>query len=176
MTQMTLEQKKTRPIRAGVFTNLEPAERAIHDLMSAGFTKDEITVICSDEAKERHFREFEHQKPAGSRTPLAAMAGSALGASLGGAVLATGFATGGVPLIVIGSAALMTGTVLGGFLGAMMTRGVEKEAANFYDQEVAAGNLLVAVECHRPEADALLRRAEEVLVGTGAEPLPLSEG
>lgn len=176
MTTVTAEQKRTRPIRAGVFTTLTGTRRAIRELLEVGFTKDEITVVCSDEAKERHFREFEHQKPAGSRTPLAAAAGSALGASLGGIALAAGFATGGVPLIVIGSAGLMTGTLLGGFLGAMLTRGVEKEIANFYDQEVSRGNLLVAVECHRPTSDVLLTKAEAILSQAGAEPLPLPEG
>jgi len=176
MTTFTAEQKKTRPIRAAVFASLAAVEQAIKELLDAGFTKDEITVVCSDEAKERHFLEFEHQKPAGSRTPLAAIAGSALGASLGGVTLAAGFATGGVTLIVIGSAGLMTGTVLGGFLGAMMTRGVEKEIANFYDQEVGEGNLLVAVECHRPRGELLLDRAEQILSASGAKPLPLPEG
>src|SRR6185436_17899022 len=116
MTAVTAEQRQTRPIRAGVFADLSAVESAIQGLLEAGFTKEEITVVCSDEAKERHFRQYEHQKPAGSHTPLAAVAGSALGASLGGVTLAAGLATGGVPLIVLGSAGLMTGTVLGGFL------------------------------------------------------------
>jgi hypothetical protein len=73
-------------------------------------------------------------------------------------------------------AGMMTGGLLGGFLGAMLTRGVEKEVANFYDQEVTDGNLLVAVECHRPDAEVLLAGAEHILSEAGAEPLPLPEG
>jgi hypothetical protein len=64
--------------------------------------------------------------------------------------------------------------VLGGFLGAMATRGVEKEAANFYDQAVSQGKLLVAVEEH--EQLPSLALAEHVLAESGAEPLPLPEG
>jgi hypothetical protein len=176
MTIPTTEQKKASPIRAGVFADLRAAERSVAALLEVGFSAEEITVICSDETKERHFREFEHQHPAGKHTPLAAAAGGALGASLGGVTLAAGLATGGVPLIIVGGAGMMTGGLLGGFLGAMLTRGVEKEVANFYDQEVTDGNLLVAVECHRPDAEVLLVRAEHILSEAGAEPLPLPEG
>ena len=36
-----------RPIRVGVFENVEQADAAVSDLLAAGFTKEEITVICS---------------------------------------------------------------------------------------------------------------------------------
>src|SRR4029079_10492339 len=110
----------------------------------AGFQKEQITVICSDDTKERYFREFEHQEPAGSHTTAAAATGGAIGATIGGgAAGAVGVATGGLPLLVAGGVGLMAGAVWGGFLGAMMTRGLEKEAANYYDQAVQGGKLLV---------------------------------
>jgi hypothetical protein len=58
----------------------------------------------------------------------------------------------------------------------MLTRGIETEVANFYDQEVAAGNLLVAVEVDEPEAKPNLADAERILAEVGAKPLPLPEG
>ena len=70
----------------------------------------------------------------------------------------------------------MAGAVWGSFIGAMMTRGIEKEAANFYDQEVQRGKLLVTVdECPR-EGGPTLEDAERVLGEAGAAPIPLSEG
>jgi hypothetical protein len=178
MAQLTMPEKETRPIRAGVFSSLVAADDAICKLLSAGFTKDQITVICSDEAKERHFREFEHQKPAGAITPAAMAIGGTLGAALGGITVAAGLAAGGLPLVIVGGAALMTGSVVGSFLGAMLTRGFEKEAANFYDQAVAEGKLLVAVECHAADAQECLDRAARILDEAGAEahPVPLPEG
>src|SRR5262245_56677608 len=126
------------PVRAAVFATLQQAEAAVNGLLAAGFATNEITVVCSDKTMERNFRAFEHQKPAGANTPVAATVGGAIGATLFGltAVAATA-ATGGVPLAIAGGWAVMTGGVAGGFLGAMMTRGVEKEAANYYDQAVA---------------------------------------
>src|SRR5688500_16718604 len=119
------------PVRVGVFDSVGDADRAVAALLEAGFSQDEITVICSDRSKEQWFRAFEHQDPAGSKTPAAAAAGSAIGAALGGfTALAAGAATGGVSLVAAGGLAAWTGGIVGGLVGAMLTRGVEKEAAN----------------------------------------------
>lgn len=151
-----------RPIRAGVFSTLGAAHAAVDRLRAAGFSADDLTVVCSDETKEREFREFEHEQPAGTNTPAAAAAGGTVGAALGG--------------VAAGAAGIAAGGLLGGFLGAMLTRGVEKEAANFYDQAVTDGNLLVTVHAEGEDAAAKLARAERILAESGAEPLPLSEG
>jgi hypothetical protein len=166
-----------RSVRAGVFSSLAKAHRAVDLLRAAGFTTSQITVVCSDETKEREFHDLEHQKPAGTNAPAAAATLGAVGATVGGlAAGAAGIATGGLPLIVAGGAGLLTGGMLGGFLGAMLTRGVEKEAANFYDQAVTDGKLLVTVEVDAADAKARLARAESILSEAGAEPLPLPAG
>ena len=168
-----------RPVRAGVFATVGAAHLAVGRLRAAGFVPDQITVVCSDEQKAREFRTFEHERPAGKNTPAAAAAGGTLGAALGGiagtAAGVAGAIAGGLPLIV-GGAGLLTGGVVGGFLGAMMTRGVEKEAANFYDQAVTEGKLLVTVSAHGDAAAGQLAQAERILASSGAEPLPLPEG
>ena len=169
--------QSTQPIRLGIFATVPAAERTVQDLLSAGFTADQITVICSDPWKERSFEQFHHQDPAGTTTPAKAMAGGAIGAALGGlTVLAGAAATGGTALLAAGGAVAWTGGVLGGLIGAMVSRGVEKELANFYDQEVQRGNLLVAVEDHGQDARHRLSEAEQILADAGAEPLPLLEG
>ena len=175
MSQTTLPERLQRPVRAGVFPTVAAASEAVRRLLAAGFSKEQITVICSDETKEKYFSEFEHQQPAGANTPAAAAVGGAIGASLGGAAAgAVGLALGGVPLIGAAGIGIWAGGVLGGFLGAMATRGIEKEAANYYDQAVAEGKLLVAVEEHDQLPSLAL--AEHVLADSGAEPLPLREG
>ena len=175
-----------RPVRVGVFSTVAATERVVSELLAAGFSKDEITVMCSDEAKERHFREFEHQQPAGAHTAAAAATGGVIGAALGGlTVLAAGAATGGIGLLAAGGIAAWSGGIMGGLVGAMLTRGVEKEAANFYDQAVQQGKLLVAVEEHvveehavvdHDQREARLATAAGILSVAGAEPLPLPEG
>jgi hypothetical protein len=182
MSTPTLAEKQQRPIRAGVYATVEETRKAVEQLLAAGFTKDQITVICSDDTKERYFREFEHQEQAGSNTPAAAATGGAIGATLGSlATGAVGMAIGGVPLIVAGGIGLMAGAIWGGFIGAMMTRGIEKEAANFYDQEVQEGKLLVTVEKKHGEPAHVSGRpslydAERILSEAGAQPLPLHKG
>ncbi len=181
MTKSTLAEKQCQPIRAAVYSTVPEAKDAVTRLLAAGFTNHQITVICSDDTKERYFREFEHQEKAGANTPAAAATGGAIGATLGSlATGAVGLAIGGVPLLVAGGIGLMAGAVWGGFIGAMMTRGIEKEAADFYDQEVQAGKLLVTVEQTReecqPDAHPSLADAERILAEAGAHPMPLPEG
>jgi hypothetical protein len=164
------------PIRVGVYKTVAAADRAVDRLLAEGFTKEQITVICSDEHKERHFKEFADE-PAGANTPAAVAIGGSIGAALGGlTAIAAGAATGGLGLLVTGGTAAWTGGVLGGFLGAMMTRGGEKEPADFYADAVKRGDLLVAVEVHGPERDAVLAQAGRILAETGSDPLPLTEG
>ena len=177
MSKSMLTEKPCQPIRAAVYSTVAETKDAVSRLLAAGFTKDQITVICSDDTKERYFRDFEHQEKAGANTPAAAATGGAIGATLGSlATGAVGLAIGGVPLIVAGGIGLMAGAVWGGFIGAMMTRGVEKEAANFYDQEVQAGKLLVTVEQCQPGARPSLEDAERIFADAGANPLPLAQG
>src|SRR5205085_3297891 len=108
----------------------------------------------------QHFRQFEHQDPAGTHTGAATATGGAVGATLGGlAALAATAATGGVALLAVSGIAAWTGAVVGGLVGAMMTRGVEKELANYYDQAVTEGKILVAVEDQSPRQQERLAEA-----------------
>jgi hypothetical protein len=166
-----------RPFRAGVFSTVPQAKEAVAALLAEGFSVDQITVVCSDEVKERHFREFEHTEPAGTNTPAAAAVGSAVGAAVMGAATATlGSLFSVDAAAAMGGAGLWTGTIFGGFVGAMLSRGTENELANFYNQALQEGRILVAAESHGPEAEVQLARAAAVLAEKGADPLPLTEG
>ena len=165
------------PLEAGVFSSIEDAQRAVHSLLDAGFTHANITVVCSDETKERYFSEFDHQQPAGTHTTTATIAGGTIGAILGGAtVIASAVATGSLTLWAAGPITAWAGGVAGGLVGAMMTRGVEKELANFYQQAVVSGQILVAAEDHGPDCQGRLTTAAQILADAGAVPMPMSEG
>jgi len=176
-----MSEQDTASIRseAGVFTSVDDARRAVYGLLEAGFTPKEITVVCSDDTKERYFREFEHQHPAGSNAVSAALAGGTIGAAVGGvSAIASSSAIGAAALWVAGPIAgvVGAGAVLGGLVGAMMTRGVEKEAADYYQQAVLSGDILVAAEHEGPDHEPRLKKAAQVLAQAGARPLPLREG
>jgi hypothetical protein len=174
---MNASAESPRPVRAGVFLDLPAADTVVQRLLAAGFSKEEISVICSDEAVEKHFRRYEHQDPAGTLTPNTVAKGTTVGAAVGGMIgIAVGAATGTVPLLIAGAAGLSGGSAMGGFLGAMLTRGEEKELANFYDQAVRGGRILVGVEVHGSNSQARLQKAAKIIADGGAEPVPLPEG
>jgi hypothetical protein len=170
--------KKDLPMRAGVYSDIRQVDSVVLALLAAGFTHQEITIVCSDEAAKHHFRDFARQDPAGARLPVAAATGGAAGAAVGGvATAAIALATGVLPVAIIGSAGLMTGGVVGSLLGAFLTRGGEQEPADFYDQAVQDGKLLVVVE-RKNENDSgeKLASAERLFTESGSKPLPLPEG
>ena len=169
-----------RPIRVGIYSTLASADQAVGDLVAAGFTKDEISVVCSNEHIERHFEAFHHEDPAGTTTPRNAAIGGAIGATLGSLSVAAGAAaTGGASLLFTGGIAAWAGGVFGGLIGAMASRGVEPEIADYYNQAVQRGKILVAVDLTEEEEAAQrerLKKAEDILAAAGAEPLPMREG
>jgi hypothetical protein len=166
-----------RPVEVGSFNTVDAARTAVQGLLAAGFTTEHITVVCSDETKADLFHEFEHQKPAGSHAAAATAIGSTIGATLGGlTAFATVLATGNATLWAAGPISVWGGGVAGGLVGAMMTRGVEKELANFYQQAVIDGQILVAAEDNSPNSEASLARAAKILADAGAKPLSLPEG
>jgi hypothetical protein len=176
-TTVDRQATQERPLEVGIYSTVDAAHTAVHSLLAAGFTKEQITVICSDETKERYFREFEHQDPAGTHTPLAAATGGTIGAVVGAlTVVASAAATGSVALLAAGPLSALAGGVAGGLVGAMMTRGVEKELADFYQQAVVEGRILVAADVSGSDAPQSRSRAAQVLADAGAEPMPMREG
>ena len=80
--------------------------------------------------------------------------------------------TGGLSLLATGGIAAWAGGVVGGLVGGMLSRGVEKEAADFYDQSLEQGDILVVAEADPQHAERLAQ-AERILADAGARPLPL---
>jgi hypothetical protein len=178
MAAITPNKHVPRPtLEVGVFGSVEDARNAVHRLLAAGFSKEHITVLCSDEAKERNFREFEHQDPAGKHTPSAAITGGTIGAVVGGlTVIASAIVTGSLALWAAGPITAWAGGVAGGLVGAMMTRGIEKELADFYQQAVVDGQILVAAEDHGPNHAERLAEAAKIIAESGAaRPMSLPE-
>lgn len=165
-------QADAKPIRAAVFRDIRAAHEAVDRLLNAGFAKEQISVLCSEESKERHFREFEHEEPAGSHTAEAVAKGGAAGAIVGGLVTAGMVTAAGISLLAAGPSFLIGGAIAGSFVAAMRTRGEEQTLADYYDQALTRGDLLVAVEDHEV-GGRRLQQAEHVFREAGAEPIRL---
>jgi len=168
---------KPRPnVRVGVFPELPAADRAVTRLLEAGFLQEQVTVVCSDETKTRYFAAFQHEDRSGTNADSGAVAGAGIGAAVGGlAAIALGAISGAVPLIIAGAAGIAAGSGAGVFVGAMSSRLGEGEVADFYDQAVREGQILVAVEDNSPEASLRLTEAARIIAEEGARPLPLLE-
>jgi hypothetical protein len=164
-----------QPIEVGVFEDYPAAERAVAALTTAGFPREAISVVCPTCSADQ-FPRVEKVAPAGARTPAAATTGGLIGTLLGGLTAAIGIVTtGGMGLFAVGPllGAAATGGVAGAFVGAMLTRGFEPEIADFYDQALHKGQILVAADTRQgPGRQA----AERALASAGALPLPLPEG
>lgn len=152
------------PVRAGVFQTVAQADEAVRRLLAAGFHKDQLAVVCSDETKAELFQDIRTPKPAGSHTPAGVITGGAIG-----------LAAGGLAALLTGIPAIIAAGAMGPFVGAMMTRGAEKEISNFYDQAVEPGTILVAVELHKTDSSRLAD-AESILAEAGAQPVSLAKG
>src|SRR5262245_40098565 len=169
--------KAELPVRIGVFKTVEAADRAVRGLLYAGFAKKQLSVICSDEHEERLFRDVPHPPIPGSNTVEGIATGGVIGAAIGGlALAASAIVTGGATLWTAGPMLVAGGAIAGSFTGAMATRGLEKEVANYYDQAVKRGDILVGVEYEGDDAPKRLEEAARVLAEAGAEPVPLPEG
>lgn len=159
-----------KTVRAGVFSDIRKADAAVAGLVAAGFPKDRITVICPRCSDER-YQEYCQREPAGTKTGKAAALGGAIGSVLGGLGALTGVVlTGGTALLAVGP--LLIGGGAGSFIGAMMSRGFEREVTNYYDQALQRGKILVAVqEPDGPEQVKRLAEAERILASSGPEPM-----
>ena len=58
----------------------------------------------------------------------------------------------------------------------MMSRGVEREVANYYDQALPRGEILVAAEIAGGGDVTMLERAEAVFRSVRARPIALAQG
>jgi hypothetical protein len=169
------KREPDKPYRVGVFRSVARADRAVRDLMAAGFSKDEIAVVSSDQRKEAAVPDVEKPKPDEEYPMRAIGAGGAIGATIGGLALAAMTAATGGAALVPGLVLMAGGAIGGAFVGAMTTRALEGELGAYYEQALRQGDVLVAVEVHGPEGERRLAEAERILARAGAHPVPLQE-
>src|SRR5437016_12560774 len=96
-------QTADRTVRVGVFNTTEQASRAIDGLLHSGFTKQEISVICSDQRKEEFFADFPNPPLPESHLAASIATGGTLGAVIGGLVaIAAITTTAGIGVLAAG--------------------------------------------------------------------------
>ena len=138
----------------GLFRDRHSAERAYEAVTSRGYGASDLSLLMSEQARNRHFPRAEnHRSELSTKVTAGATAGAVTGVSLG-AVLAglaaSGIAVPGLPIIAMGTlAAALTGAATGGGLGALIGGligyGIPEERAQMYDRGIREGGIVMGV-------------------------------
>jgi len=161
-----MKPSKDFPIRLTVCDTSDEVRRLVGDLQRGGFTAEVISVVCSQESCEREFADFVHEHPAGSQTDEALSKSGLSALGLGAAAVIAGFlTTAGTAIMAVGAFAGLA--IAGTFAAMMMTRGAEKELADYYDQAITHGKFVVAVETDDRDRQ---ERADQILWREGTPP------
>ena len=155
----------------GLYDRLEDAQNATSALVSAGFAREDISVVAAD--TEGKFRTYvgEPGEDAGTGAAAGAVGGAAIGGLSGllvglGALAIPGIgpvlAAGPILSALIGAG---VGAVTGGLLGALVDAGVPEEQAHLYAEGVRRGGTLVklsAPEDRVEEATEIMDRYDPI--------------
>lgn len=149
----------------GLYENSDRAQRAIEDLVSAGFRREDISLTARSEEHGEIEGGIGHESEAGSGAATGAGIGAGIG-GIGGLLVGLGLLTipGLGPIVAAGplAAALAgagVGAVAGGLVGGLVGLGIPEEDASRYAEGVRQGGYLVIV--NSPDADA--DRAADIL-------------
>jgi hypothetical protein len=159
------------PNIVGIVDTAPLANQTIAALLSAGLTKDNISLIMSDKAKA-HFSAA--TKDSGDRavvdTAIGVGTGGVLGALLAGLTMAGAILIPGAQLLVVGPlVAVLTGAgagaAVGGLAGALSAAGISAVEAAKYSDEIKAGKAVIVAHTKN---EAQTQAARQILMSQGA--------
>src|SRR6202521_4202893 len=155
----------------GIYQNEKQAERSVEDLLAAGFSNDDISVLLADNQGSKDFAHEKNTKaPEGTTTGVTA--GGVIGGTLGLLAGIGSLAIPGVgPFIAAGPimgalAGLGVGGTVGGLIGALVGMGMPEYEAKRYEGRVKDGGVLLSVHCNGSND---VSRAKDLLKQPGAE-------
>jgi len=147
----------------GTFDNIQTAYAVANDLISAGFSRSDVSVVAHDPNKEYAAYTDDRFVDPGDDVAAGAGIGAAIG-GLGGLLVGLGALVipGVGPVIAAGPllAALTgagVGAVTGGIVGALVDLGIPDEEAHIYSEGLSRGNVLVVAQVPDASAEAVTR-------------------
>ncbi len=160
----------------GIYQNEKQAERTVDDLLAAGYSNDDISVLLPD---NKGTKDFAHDKS--TKAPEGTAAGVTTGGVIGGTLgLLAGIGVLAIPgigpliaagPIVAALAGLGAGGAVGGIIGALVGMGIPEYEAKRYEGHIKAGGVLLSVHCDTSER---ITRAKDLLKHTGAQDIASS--
>jgi hypothetical protein len=160
----------------GIYKDRATAEVAVDQLVSAGFSNQDVSVLMPDNEGTRDFAAEKNTKaPEGTATGVGV--GGTVGGTLGLLAGIGALAIPGVgPLIAAGPivgalAGVGVGGAVGGLVGALVGLGIPEYEAKRYEGHVKDGGILVSVHC---DSSQEISRAKDILKATGADDIASS--
>ena len=149
----------------GLFPDRDSAESAYQAVAERGYSRDDVNLVMSDEARARHFAGTDNtETELGSKAAQGAGIGGAIGGSLGAVVAAiaavgTSLVVPGLGLVVAGPLAAAiagagAGGATGGIIGALIGYGIPEERVEHYEEGIRKGGILMGVT-PRSDDDAM---------------------
>ena len=155
----------------GIYPSNSAAEAAVDQLVAAGFSNQDVSVLMADRKGSKDFAAEKNTKaPEGATT--GAGVGGAVGGTLGLLAGLGALAIPGVgPLIAAGPimgalAGLGAGGAVGGLVGALVGLGIPEYEAKRYQGRVKDGGVLISVHCATSDQ---IKAAKATLERTGGE-------
>ena len=150
----------------GYFRDRHAADAAYDDLMSRGFSRDDLSVM--GRGREGGPGLADDRVGAGEGAAIGAIEGLLLGAAAMlipgiGPIVAVGPLAAGLAGAVTGG---VTGAVVGGVVGALEAAGVPHDEARYYDERFRSGGILMTV---RTDGDTEYTDARMVMERHGAD-------
>src|SRR5512132_4136169 len=136
----------------GIYKSGVQAERAVDQIIAAGFSNNDISVLLPDKQSSK---EFAHEK--NTKAPEGTAAGVTTGGVVGGTLgLLAGIGALAIPglgpfiaagPIMAGLAGLGVGGAVGGLIGALVGMGIPEYEAKRYEGRFKDGGVLLSVHC-----------------------------
>jgi hypothetical protein len=157
----------------GIFSSVQDAQRAAHDLENAGISRSDISVVASKNVVG--FDNLNESSTSTSSKTSDVVADAGIGAAIGGVGGLLLSAAGMMTLPVIGPvlaagpivAALTgagVGAAAGGLIAALTEAGIPEEDAEHYAEGIRRGDVLVSVHARPGEA----QRISDIMDSAGA--------
>src|SRR5450631_2823063 len=136
----------------GIYKSGAQAEKAVDQIVAAGFSNNDISVLLPDLQSSK---EFAHEKS--TKAPEGATAGVMSGGAIGGTFgLLAGIGALAIPGLgvfiaagpIMGAlAGLGAGGAVGGVIGALVGMGIPEYEAKRYEGRIKEGGVLLSVHC-----------------------------
>ena len=155
MAQQTMQGSK---IVSAIFHDADDAEKAYRAAAELGYTDDEITVLMSQQARDRYYPSERVEVEHGRKTLAGTGVGGAVGAAVGaiaGVIAAIGTVVAIPPLGVVVAGPLAAalagagaGSITGGLLGALVGAGISEDHAKVYKTAIEKGGIVLTIAPH----------------------------